>query len=152
MNIVLSSIANPINLAQREKVQFTRFDVEFQGATCSGTAYLFVFNSSPKIEISTVRDAGLKHSLSVAMSIDRVSDFRTVPGGREEVIALGPRGAFACRGRIIKHHFTGEGSIFQAGDVVFMIRVEMLPPYSLEVEEGTWVAFKAEGLSLSLTE
>lgn len=148
MKVRFTSITNATLLASRDNRRLTRFDVDFEATACSGKAFFLVMHSSQHVDMNVVRNEALGHKYDLAVSVDKVHEFREVPGnGPGEVVPLGPIAAFAFKGRMTEHLMTGEGCLFETGDVVLMIGLNMVPGDSLEVDEGTWVAFNAEGLT-----
>lgn len=154
MLINIKSVRAPARVATGESAAVTRFDVAFTSSSVCGEARLFVIHSpySPhEIDLEAFRRQLVGGYFEVDCGVNTVSDFsQCVAQEREQVVPLGPLGAFAFVGRIVQHVFTGEGSFFRAGDVQLMLGVEMVPPDDLEVEEGTWVSFKTTDFSLWL--
>jgi hypothetical protein len=144
LNVLIRSIDNPQTVSSRGALELTRFDVEFEGVLCSGKAHLLILHSSSPINVNAIREKMIDHSFEFATCVNTIHEFEVLSGcGQERVVPLGLPGCFQFEGRIVKHVFTGEGSIFQCGDIVLELFVEMLPPDSLEVPEGTWVTFKS---------
>jgi hypothetical protein len=66
------------------------------------------------------------------------------------MVPLGERGLFEFEGCLSSVLMTGEGYVFSAGSVEFMISSKWIPRDS-GVQEGSWVKFVAEGLAFWIT-
>lgn len=151
MEIRVRAVNNPTCITRNNNLQVTRFTIDFENPCVSGTAHLFVTHSSPRIDIDLIRQQVIGRTIQVEVSCDKIYDFTVISGAGQEHIRLsGASEGFFLEGRIVEHLFTGEGSVFQTRDASMIISVDMLPPYSLEVEVGTWVSFKTESLNFWL--
>jgi hypothetical protein len=147
MNVRLSSLSAPAIIAQNAAQRVTRYDATFMATGFSGDAYFCILERSTGSHVPM--QSLLNRQLNVRPGVKTITDFAIVSDGTDDLVSgLGKRGLFYFRGRITEHVFTGQGSIFQAGDLGMMINVDMLPADSLEVVPGTRVSFTADGFGL----
>jgi hypothetical protein len=153
MRISVESLDHPTILAVRSNARVTRFEAAIRGHGIAGSAYLHILKAFDSTELDKVRAVVLHRSLEVEPSVEDISDFSIIPTSQSEGDGArppGPLGAFLFHGRIVKHLPSGNGSIFQTGDISVVLEVSLLPPDTLEVAEGTRVSFRTTSFGLWL--
>jgi hypothetical protein len=151
MDVVIRRIDEPVTAKLRTEVEQweSRFPIDFDSDCCSGQSHLCVLHTSPFIDLDAVRKQVIGKTLHLDVSAERVSEFNVVGDvGSERVAYLGRRGLFRIEGRVAKHLISGIGSIVQSGPISLVIDREMVSSDCFDIDEGTWIRFVAEGMSL----
>lgn len=152
MIVTFRTLQNPVISASGIRGQVIRFDAGCTAPDFSGEVYLSVLRIRTDLSSGEIARRVIDRPLDLPVIFTKAHDFRRqeVPF-RSSVTAVGPRGIVDCHGQIVSHMHTGEGSIFTGGRMEFVIDQCATPPENLEVEEGTWVSFRAEGFGFWMT-
>lgn len=146
MNIKIESVEGSETIHRDGERQLTRFGIFFTCALCSGKASLFVFHSPTTIDLEVIRKSLVGQTVVVTVTVEQISNLQLSESRCARMAPVESNDAFIVVGQIVEHLFTGEGSVFAAGELVTTLFSSLLPPDSLEVALGSWVSLKVQGL------